>query len=141
MCPASKPSRIISSGSSQSPARSSKLRREGNPMRSRQRATGSRLAAAMRIRRLALTLCLLALPAGGGAAGAEPQWLTLPPTPSLPKPQQSGYAPVNGIGIWYATFGRGEPVLLLHGGLANANYWGNQVPALAKNYRVIVMDS
>ena len=47
--------------------------------------------------------------------------------PSLPKPVQSGYAPVNGIKIWYATFGRGEPVILLHGGLANSNYWGNQV--------------
>ena len=39
------------------------------------------------------------------------------------------------------TFGNGEPVILLHGGLANSNYWGNQVPALAKHYRVIVMDS
>jgi pimeloyl-ACP methyl ester carboxylesterase len=53
----------------------------------------------------------------------------------------SGYAAVNGIQIWYAVFGQGEPVLLLHGGLANANYWGNQVPVLAKRYRVVVMDS
>jgi pimeloyl-ACP methyl ester carboxylesterase len=74
-------------------------------------------------------------------AGAEPQWLTLPPTPSLPTPEASGHAPVNGIRIWYAEFGRGAPVLLLHGGLANANYWGDQVPALAQHYRVVVMDS
>ena len=32
-------------------------------------------------------------------------------------------------------------MILLHGGLANANYWGNQVPVLAKNYLVVVMDS
>jgi len=95
----------------------------------------------MRIRRLALVFCLLAVLASAAATRAEQQWLTLPPTPSLPKPAQSGYAPINGIRIWYATFGRGEPVLLLHGGLANSNYWGNQVPALARNYRVIVMDS
>jgi pimeloyl-ACP methyl ester carboxylesterase len=75
------------------------------------------------------------------ALRAERQWLTLPPTPSLPKADQSGYAPINGIKIWCAIFGKGEPVLLLHGGLANSNYWGNQVPALARNYRVIVMDS
>jgi len=75
------------------------------------------------------------------AARAEPQWLTLPPTPSLPAPARSGYAPVNGIKIWYATFGHGTPVILLHGGLANANYWGKLVPALAPHYRVIVMDS
>jgi pimeloyl-ACP methyl ester carboxylesterase len=94
----------------------------------------------MRICRFALIFCLLAA-LTSAAARAEQQWLTLPATPSLPKPAQSGYAPVNGIKIWYATFGRGEPVLLLHGGLANSNYWGNQVPALARSYRVVVMDS
>lgn len=53
----------------------------------------------------------------------------------------SGTAPINGIRLWYATFGRGEPVFLLHGGLANANYWGYQVRALQPLYRVVVMDS
>ena len=83
-----------------------------------------------------ILLLLLAVP-----AAAEPQWLTLPATPTLPKAAQWGYAPVDNINIWYATFGQGEPVILLHGGLANANYWGNQVRALDKQYRVIVMDS
>ncbi len=91
----------------------------------------------MRACLLAIIFCLLV----GETANAEPQWLTLPPTPSLPKAAQSGYAPVNGVRIWYATFGRGEPVILLHGGLANSNYWSNQVRALAPRYRVIVMDS
>ena len=82
----------------------------------------------------------------GGIARAEPAWLRLPATPSLPSQAQSGYAqmgyaPVNGVRIWYAVFGRGEPVVLLHGGLANSNYWGNLVPALSKDYQVIVMDS
>jgi pimeloyl-ACP methyl ester carboxylesterase len=75
------------------------------------------------------------------AAHAAPQWLNLPPTPTLPKAAQSGFAPVNGIRLWYAVFGRGEPVILLHGGLANANYWGHQVRALQRHYQVIVMDS
>src|SRR5580658_8544901 len=75
------------------------------------------------------------------AARAEPQWLTLPITPKLPAHGKSGYAPVNGIKIWYATFGHGAPVILLHGGLANSNYWGKLVPTLARHYRVIVMDS
>ncbi len=92
-------------------------------------------------RRLALLLCLLALVTISAPVRADPQWLTLPPTPTLPKPERSGLAPVSGIKIWYAVFGRGKPVILLHGGLANANYWGHQVPALAKRYRVIVMDS
>jgi pimeloyl-ACP methyl ester carboxylesterase len=77
------------------------------------------------------------------AAQAEsaPRWLTLPETPTLPQAARSGLAPVNDVKIWYAEYGQGEPVILLHGGLANANYWGNQVAALAKSYRVIVMDS
>ena len=91
----------------------------------------------MRACLLAVIFCLLV----GETANAEPQWLTLPPTPTLPKAVQSGYAPVNGVKIWYAIFGRGEPVILLHGGLANSNYWGNQVRALEGRYRVIVMDS
>jgi pimeloyl-ACP methyl ester carboxylesterase len=80
------------------------------------------------------------------ASAAEPQWMTLPPTPTLPQAAQSGLAPVNGIKIWYSTFGPKEtqghePVILLHGGLANSNYWGLLVRALAPKYRVIVMDS
>jgi pimeloyl-ACP methyl ester carboxylesterase len=78
---------------------------------------------------------------GIATAVEPPRWLTLPPTPTLPKAASTGYAPVDGIRIWYATFGHGEPVLLLHGGLANANYWGRQVLSLEDHYRVIVMDS
>lgn len=74
-------------------------------------------------------------------ATAEPRWLQLPPTPTLPHATLTGFAPINGIKIWYAVFGQGEPVILLHGGLANSNYWGHQIPALAKQYKVIVMDS
>lgn len=95
------------------------------------------------MRVLNLAFCLIVSLFAVGTARAEPQWLTLPPTPTLPKAEESGLAPLNGIRIWYATFGKsdGEPVVLLHGGLANANYWGHQVPVLAARYRVIVMDS
>lgn len=78
---------------------------------------------------------------GGAARAADPQWITLPPTPTLPRSVSHGYAPVDGVKIWYAQFGRGKPVILLHGGLANADYWGNQVRALKGHYRVIVIDS
>jgi len=93
------------------------------------------------MRHIRLLLCLLSFVAMGPLARAESPWNVLPPTPSLPKSAHSGYAPVNGIKIWYAVYGHGQPVILLHGGLANSNYWGNQVPALAKHYQVIVMDS
>ena len=75
------------------------------------------------------------------AVAAAP-WQTLPPMPSLPSTMRSGYMPVNGIRMWYAEFGVGKPVLLLHGGLANSNYWGHLVPFLVAHHRmVIVADS
>jgi pimeloyl-ACP methyl ester carboxylesterase len=92
------------------------------------------------MRRILLSLISLLI-LFGGVARAEPQWLSLPPTPSLPSTVTSGYTQTNGAKIWYAVFGQGQPVVLLHGGLANANYWGNLVPVLAKDYQVIVIDS
>jgi len=60
-------------------------------------------------------------------ANAEAQWMKLPSTPLFPKTEQEGIALINGAHIWYAVYGHGKPVILLHGGLANSNYWGNQV--------------
>jgi pimeloyl-ACP methyl ester carboxylesterase len=74
-------------------------------------------------------------------ANAAQPWMTLPPFPILPKPDVSGTAPVNGVKIWYAEFGHGEPVLFLHGGLGWSDCWANQVRYLMPHYRVIVMDS
>jgi len=93
------------------------------------------------MRSLAFASFVLTFLSVTSAADAAQLWETLPPTPTLPEGRNSGYAPVNGIKIWYASYGRGQPVILLHGGLANSNYWGNQVRALAPHYRVIVMDS
>ncbi|HXN09251.1 MAG TPA: alpha/beta hydrolase [Candidatus Acidoferrales bacterium] len=75
------------------------------------------------------------------AALAKQRWQQLPPMPRLPFTQHQGYAPVNGIRMFYAVYGSGKPVILLHGGLANANYWGNQIPALSREFEVIVADS
>ncbi len=75
-----------------------------------------------------------------GAAAAE-RWNTLPPLPPMPSPAQSGFAPVNGIQMYYAVFGEGEPILLIHGGLANSDYWANEAAELSKTHKVIVADS
>jgi pimeloyl-ACP methyl ester carboxylesterase len=75
------------------------------------------------------------------APPSTPAWLTLPPTPDLPAASRSGLAAVNGVKIFYAQFGSGPPVLLLHGGMGNSNYWGHQVRKLAENFSVTVMDT
>jgi pimeloyl-ACP methyl ester carboxylesterase len=93
------------------------------------------------VRRAPIALFLLTALAGPFPARAQNPWEQLPATPALPKPQRSGMAPVNGVRIWYAVYGQGLPVILLHGGLANSNYWALQIPALAPQFEVIVMDS
>jgi pimeloyl-ACP methyl ester carboxylesterase len=90
----------------------------------------------MRRLSLALPFVLVAL-----CANAAERWETLPPTPAPMPAQRTGQANVNGISIYYAVYGQGSPVILLHGGLANADYWGNQIKALAPHRTVIVMDS
>lgn len=60
----------------------------------------------------------------------------------LPATGTSGYVEHDGARIWYAAYGSGRPVILLHGGLGNSGNWGYQVPALLKaGYRAIVIDS
>ena len=90
-----------------------------------------------------------ALPAAPAAApppsGAPAPWQTLPPTPSLPAGTVGRHAEVGGARIWFAEWGpksSGIPVLLLHGGFGNSNYYGHLIPVLvAHGYRVIAMDS
>jgi pimeloyl-ACP methyl ester carboxylesterase len=78
---------------------------------------------------------------GTGATAAQP-WQGLPPTPRLPEATASGIAAVNGVRLYFARFGTGYPLLLLHGGLANADYWGSVIPRLvAGHFAVIVLDS
>ena len=61
---------------------------------------------------------------------------------SLPDTNEQGYVENEGARIWYATYGSGSPVILLHGGLGNSGNWGYQVPALVRSgYRAIVIDS
>jgi pimeloyl-ACP methyl ester carboxylesterase len=70
-------------------------------------------------------------------------WKTLPDLPAMPLPDESGFAPVNGIKMYYAIFNKqaARTVLLLHGGLGSSDYWAFEVPLLSKTHKVIVVDS
>ncbi len=74
-------------------------------------------------------------------AQAEDRWMTIPEPPDMPQASESGYVPVNGIQMYYAVYGAGDPILLIHGGLGHADIWANQVVELAKTHKVIVGDS
>ena len=74
-------------------------------------------------------------------ANAEERWLTLPEPAAMPASTETGYAKVNGIDMYYAVYGSGDPVLLIHGGLGHADIWASQVAELSKTHKVIVADS
>jgi pimeloyl-ACP methyl ester carboxylesterase len=46
-----------------------------------------------------------------------------------------------GAGPWWAEQGSGEPLVLLHGGLADARFFSRNVPALAGRFRVYTPDA
>lgn len=47
------------------------------------------------------------------------------------------YVDANGVRTYYETTGKGDPLVLLHGGMASARSWFGQVPTLSQHYRVI----
>ena len=53
---------------------------------------------------------------------------------------KTGYAPVNGLKLYYELHGTGEPLILLHGGLGSIEMLGELLPALARTRKVIAAD-
>jgi pimeloyl-ACP methyl ester carboxylesterase len=57
------------------------------------------------------------------------------------KPSVSGYAPVNGIKVYYEIYGKGKPIVLLHGAFWNIEMnWGQLIPELSKTRKVIAIE-
>lgn len=52
-----------------------------------------------------------------------------------------GYADVDGVRIYYETYGAGPPVLLLHGGLGTLETMHNQIVDLSAHHLVIAADT
>jgi pimeloyl-ACP methyl ester carboxylesterase len=59
---------------------------------------------------------------------------------AMPKPSKSGHAAVNGLNYYYAIYGTGEPLLLLHGGLGQIEMFGPNLTKLAQTRQVIGVD-
>jgi len=51
------------------------------------------------------------------------------------------YADVRGFKMYYETYGKGEPLLIIHGNGGSINNFLYQIPYFAKNYQVIIADS
>lgn len=63
--------------------------------------------------------------AGGDVTGSSPQ---------------SGYAPVNGLELYYEIHGDGEPLVLLHGAYGAIGLWGPILETLAAGRQVIAVE-
>jgi pimeloyl-ACP methyl ester carboxylesterase len=53
---------------------------------------------------------------------------------------ESGYAPVNGLQVYYEIHGEGQPLVLLHGAFGAIGLWGPILTTLAETRRVIAIE-
>jgi pimeloyl-ACP methyl ester carboxylesterase len=53
---------------------------------------------------------------------------------------QTGYAPVNGLNLYYEIHGTGAPLILLHGGFGATGMFGDLLTKLAAQRQVIAVD-
>ncbi|HTE02114.1 MAG TPA: alpha/beta hydrolase [Mucilaginibacter sp.] len=51
------------------------------------------------------------------------------------------YADIRGFKMYYEVYGKGEPLLIIHGNGGSINNFLYQIPYFAKNYQVIIADS
>jgi len=61
--------------------------------------------------------------------------------PSQSLNDQGAYVQVNGLRMYYETYGEGIPFILLHGGLETCKMWAPIIPILSKGYRVFALDT
>ena len=52
----------------------------------------------------------------------------------------SGMANINGAQLYYEVKGMGQPLLLVHAGVADSRMWEAQFEAFSKKYKVIRFD-
>ena len=53
---------------------------------------------------------------------------------------KTGYAPVNGLNLYYEIHGTGEPLILLHGGVVGIAMFGPNLTALSEKRKVIAVE-
>ena len=53
---------------------------------------------------------------------------------------KSGYAPVNGLRMYYEVRGTGRPLVLLHGGAGAAEMFAGVMPLFSKGRRVVAAE-
>ena len=84
--------------------------------------------------------CVASLVADAPAFAEATQPSAASQVPARAKPAKSGFVAANGLKYYYEVHGRGEPLLLLHGGLGSIDMFGPVLPLFAKERQVIAVD-
>ena len=87
---------------------------------------------------LTTTAALTAAPANTYAQGGQDRMQANAAAKSTPT--KTGYVEANGIKYYYELHGKGEPLLVLHGGLGSIDMFGPLLPQFAQNRQVIAVD-
>src|SRR5688572_490680 len=53
---------------------------------------------------------------------------------------KTGYAPVNGLKLYYEIHGTGDPLILIHGAIGATEMFREILPSLSRTRRVIAVD-
>ena len=56
-------------------------------------------------------------------------------------PEAGAYAKVNGIDMYYEIYGKGEPMLIIHGNGGSVFAAREQIPFFKDKYKLIVIDN
>jgi len=95
----------------------------------------------IRVTALAIALtsvAMLTAPSSGSAQSATSDARSAPE--AKPTPLKKGYVLANGVNYYYEIHGRGEPLLLLHGGLGSIDMFTPLLRTLAKDRQIIGVD-
>ena len=92
----------------------------------------------MKIIKILFLFCMLL---GIGISNAQVKMNFTFGTPYGKNTKIGKYATINGAKIYYEEYGKGKPMLLIHGNGGSIRDMGNQIDYFKKNYRVIIADN